>query len=176
MAYFIRDSLYLLIPCHYLALPSFSPLVTTSLLSVSVVCFFFVIFTSLLYFLDSTYKWYHTIFVFLWLTWFISLSIMPLGSTYVAPNGRIFSFLMAELYTHTHTHISRNFFIYSLVDKQAISISWLLGIMLPWTWVCRCLWDTDFNSVKRVLHKWDCWIIMLIQFKIFFEELPYSFP
>ena len=34
------------------------------------VCFFFVLFTTLLYFLDSTYKWYHTMFVFLCLTYF----------------------------------------------------------------------------------------------------------
>ena len=30
------------------------------------VCFHFVIFLHLFYFLDSTYKWSHTVFVFLW--------------------------------------------------------------------------------------------------------------
>ena len=34
------------------------------------VCFFCILFTSLLYFLDSTYKQYHTVFVFLCLTCF----------------------------------------------------------------------------------------------------------
>ena len=34
------------------------------------VCFLFVIFTSLLYFPYSTYKWYHIVFVFLCLTYF----------------------------------------------------------------------------------------------------------
>ena len=34
------------------------------------VCFYFVIFTSLFYFLDSTYKWYHTVFTLLRLTYF----------------------------------------------------------------------------------------------------------
>ena len=38
------------------------------------VCFFFVRFISWLYFLDSPCKWYHTVFVLLWL---LSLSIMP---------------------------------------------------------------------------------------------------
>ena len=37
------------------------------------VCFFFIIFTSLLYFLGSTHMWYHIVFVFVWL---ISLSII----------------------------------------------------------------------------------------------------
>ena len=34
------------------------------------VCFFFAIFTSLLYFLDSTYMWHHTVFVLLCLIYF----------------------------------------------------------------------------------------------------------
>ena len=44
-----------------------SPLATTSLFSISVSAFFFLlIFTSLLYFfLDSTYKWYHAIYFLL---------------------------------------------------------------------------------------------------------------
>ena len=48
--------------------------------------FFFVIFNSLLYFLDSMYKWYHTVFVFLWL---FSLSIMPSKPVHVAANCKI---------------------------------------------------------------------------------------
>ena len=44
-------------------------------------CFFFlIIFTHLLYFLDSTYKRYHTVFVFSWL---ISLGIMPSTSIHI---------------------------------------------------------------------------------------------
>ena len=43
---------------------SLSSLITTSCSLYMRVCFFFVIFTGLLYFLESTYKWYHTIFVF----------------------------------------------------------------------------------------------------------------
>ena len=52
-------------------------------------CFCFVYF--LLLFLDSVYKWNHTIFVFLWL---ISLDI-PSGSICVAADGEI-SFFRAE--------------------------------------------------------------------------------
>ena len=51
-----------------------SPLVTTStfsILSVSLFCIY-----PYCYFLDSIYKWYHTVFVFLWLiSWSIILSI-----------------------------------------------------------------------------------------------------
>ena len=70
VAYFIPKSLYLLIHHLYHAAP-LCPLVTTSLYSISVfVCF--VILKSLLYFsLDSTCNRYHTVFVFLCLTYFI---------------------------------------------------------------------------------------------------------
>ena len=54
---FMHNSLYLLIPCPYSA----SPLATTRLFSVPVNLFLFVIFTSLLYFVDSMYKWCHTV-------------------------------------------------------------------------------------------------------------------
>ena len=44
-------------------------------------------------FLASTYKWDHTVFIFLWL---ISLSIISLSSIHVVANGQIFFFFMAE--------------------------------------------------------------------------------
>ena len=52
---------------------------------------------SLLYFLDSAYKWYHTVFVFLclWL-WLISLSRTPSKSICVVANGKISFFFIAE--------------------------------------------------------------------------------
>ena len=50
-------------------------------------CLFFVIFISLLYFLDSIYKGYYTVFVFVWP---ISLSITLSKTTiHVAVNGKI---------------------------------------------------------------------------------------
>ena len=55
------------------------------------VCFFFVIFTSLLYFLDFTYKRYYAICLLISCSvWF---SIMPSKSIYGAANGNIFFFL-----------------------------------------------------------------------------------
>ena len=49
--------------------------------------FFWEIFTIILYFSDSTYKWYHTVFIFS--VWFISLSILPTKSIHVAADGKI---------------------------------------------------------------------------------------
>ena len=46
-------------------------------------------------FLDSTYKWYHIVFVFLCL---ISLSKMPSRSIHVVPNDRMSCFSMAEYF------------------------------------------------------------------------------
>ena len=44
----------------------------------------------LIFFLDSAYKWNHTVFVFIWL---ISLSITPFGSIHIVTYGKISFFL-----------------------------------------------------------------------------------
>ena len=69
VACFVPNSLFLLIPSPYIAPspPYWWPLVCSLYLWV---CFFFVIFTSLLYSLDTTYKWYHIVFVVLCMTYF----------------------------------------------------------------------------------------------------------
>ena len=77
-AYLIPKSLYLSVFHPYIA-PFPSPMVMTSVFSMSV-SLLFAIFTSLLYFLNPTYKWYHEVFVFLWL---FSLSIMPSKSMFL---------------------------------------------------------------------------------------------
>ena len=71
--------------------PYSSPQVITSSFSVS--SFFVVVFTGLLYFKYSICKWYHAVFIFLWL---ISLSIMPYKSIHVVANGKISFFFIAE--------------------------------------------------------------------------------
>ena len=63
LIYFMCGSLYLLISYFQFIAPSLSPLVTINLSSVSL--FLFCIQIHLCYFLDSTYKWYYIIFVFL---------------------------------------------------------------------------------------------------------------
>ena len=94
--------LYLLIAHRYsspLSSPHWQPLICSLYLWI---CCFFVTFTSLLCYWDSTYKWYYSVFVFFW---FISLSTIPSKST---------------LHTHTHiyihTHIYHIFFIHLSAD------------------------------------------------------------
>ena len=81
--------------------PSLSPLVPTSLFSVSVSLLLFITLTGLFYFLDSTYKRYTT-FVFVWL---ISLSLIPLDPSMLLQVVRFHSFLWLSnipLYRYTH--------------------------------------------------------------------------
>ena len=54
----------------YIAPHHLSPLVITSLVSIYVSLLLFLIFTSLLKILDSTCKWYHTLFLILCLSYF----------------------------------------------------------------------------------------------------------
>ena len=65
VAYLTPNSLYLPLTHPYIVVPP--PLVATSLFSISVslllLCYIH-------YFLDSTYKWYHIVFIFLCLTYF----------------------------------------------------------------------------------------------------------
>ena len=65
--------------------PSFTPLVTTSLFSMSVSPFLFAIFTIWLYFLDSTHKWDYTVFAFVWV---IALSIIHSNSIHIVENSK----------------------------------------------------------------------------------------
>ena len=64
--------------------PTIHSLATIILLSVSIS----------LKFLDFMYKWYYTVFIFLWL---ISLGIMPLNSIHVS-RGKITFFFMSEFH------------------------------------------------------------------------------
>ena len=67
----LDSGVYLLIPySSFILPPPLSPLVTISLFSVSVNLFLFANKLICIIFLDSTYKQYHIIFVFLCLTYF----------------------------------------------------------------------------------------------------------
>ena len=114
--------MYLIISLAYFSPPPHptSPLETTCLFSVSMTLFLFSYICSFVFvFLDSTYKWNHMVFVFLWL---ISLSIVHSRSTHIVANGKISCFLWLSniplciyvcvcIYTH---HI---FFIHSSIDE-----------------------------------------------------------
>ena len=59
---------------------------TTGVFFTSGVCFFLLYSLICCIFLDFTYKWYHTVFVFVWL---VLLSIMPSKSLHGVVNGKI---------------------------------------------------------------------------------------
>jgi len=85
VAYLTPYSLHLPFPQPYIAYTSSFPhLLLLFVLSTRVT------FTSLLYCLDSTYKGYNTVFVWLW---HMSLSIMPPESIHVTASGKTSSFL-----------------------------------------------------------------------------------
>ena len=82
---FIYGSGYLWIPnSQFIPHPLLSPLVTVSFFSMSMSLFLFYKFICII-FLDSTYKWYHMIFVFLCLT--ISHNMIISRSIHVAAKG-----------------------------------------------------------------------------------------
>ena len=107
----IYNSLHLLIPnSQYFPPPPLSPLATTNLFSVSP--FLFLRYVHLCHILDSICKWYHMGFLFLFLTYSLSMTISR--SIHDAANGIISFFLMAEWYSIVY--IYHIFFIHSSVN------------------------------------------------------------
>ena len=108
----------------YIAPPSFPLLASVFSISVNLLslCFFFVLITSWLYFLDSTYKWYHTVFVFLCLTYFMkhnALQVHPCcckWQNFILLYGWVI-FHCVYMYMYViRIHTQHIFFIYSSVD------------------------------------------------------------
>ena len=114
------------------------------------VCFFFVIFIRLLYFIDSTHKWIHTVFAFLWL---ISLGITPSKSIHVATNGNI-SFL---------------FYSWVLVHCVCVCVCVCLAIHLCW-WIFRLL--PYLGNCEQCCYKhWGCTYLFKLDFFVFFSDI-----
>ena len=129
LIYFIHSSLYLLIPYSYLALPpSLFPPVTTSLFCLSVSLFLFCYLHLLASFLDSTYKWYHTIFVSLHLTYF------PPRSIHVVENARILFFYGLVECSHIYIYI----YCFS-VAKSCVTLCDPMDCSTPGSSVLHCL-------------------------------------
>ena len=92
---FVHSSLYLLI-LSILSLPYLSPLVSISLSFVSMSLFMFLIFIHFT-FLDSTYKWNHTAFIFL--IWLIK-DILQVHSCCCKWQNFILSWLCSRVRSH----------------------------------------------------------------------------
>ena len=103
------------------------------------VCFFFVRFISWLYFLDSPCKWYHTVFVLLWL---LSLSIMPRVIFFMLLPVALFH----PLFYGWAAYIYHIFFIHSSVDGH-------LG--------CLCILTILINAVLNIGAHVSFWICVL---------------
>ena len=117
--YFIYSSVYMSVPISQFILPPLPHLVTISLFLHLWLCFCFANKFISTIFLDSAYKRYHMIFVFLWLT---SLSVIISRSIRGAANGIILFFFygwviyIVYIYCIYIVYFYHIFFIYSSVD------------------------------------------------------------
>ena len=106
-------------------------------------------------FVDVTYKWGHTIFVFVWL---ISLSVMSSRFIHAIANGRIFSFLKAEESIVWRYNPSLFFFLIHSVIHGHLGYFPVLGIVNNAEMNLRVqisLWEPDlisFDHKPRSMH------------------------
>ena len=107
-------------------------------------CFCFVMFVHLFYFLDSTYKWNHMVFVFLCLTYFTwhnALQVHPCCCRW--QNFILFLqltsiplYVCVCVYTHTHTHKYMYACIYTSHLLYPFICWWTLRL-LPYLGNCK---------------------------------------
>ena len=97
------------------------------------------------FFLDSTYKWYHMIFVILWLT---SLNMIISRSMHVAASG-VMSLLLClsniPLYTCNTSslsiHLSMSIYVASMVKSVDL-------------YLCLTLWSVGHNEIENDTLPW----------------------
>ena len=107
LIYFVTGSLYLLIPITYFTSPVWQPHFCSLYLWV---CFCFVLFFHLFCFLNSTYKWNQTVFVFLCLV--TLLSIIPLHPSMSLQMARFHSFLWLSNIPYIYIYITSSLSIH----------------------------------------------------------------
>lgn len=93
-------------------------------------------------FLHSMYRWNHTAFVFLSLTYFTCI----LFTVYACWN-RWQNFLPFYGWKAFPCVSIPHFFPHSHIDPYIVFMSWLLRIMLQWTWVCRYIFISPFIHI-----------------------------
>ena len=127
VAYFIHNSLHFLIPYPYIAFPPWWPLICSLYLWVY---FLFVIFTSFLNFLDSTYKQYPTVFVFLCLAYFTKHNALWVHLCYCKWQNFI---LFDSWEVFRCIYIYHIFFIHSSADGPLGCSNWsALSLLSQW--------------------------------------------
>lgn len=84
--------------------------------------------------------------------WPVSLSVTCAGSIHIVTNGRVLSFFMAEWYSVVE--IPCIFSFRPLVGTCVVSPSWLLWVMVWWTW--RILKGCPCQCVQNILLFHPC--------------------
>ena len=106
-----------------------------------------------MFILGSTYKWYHVIFVFDWLT---SPSMIISRSIHVAENGIISSFLWLNSVP-----------LYTCVNLLYPFLLWWTFRLLPCLGYCKqhcnnqwgCMYLSNHVFLQIYALEWGCWII-----------------
>ena len=126
----------------------------------------FIMFTSLLYFLESMFKRHHIVFAFLWL---ISLSIIPSKSIYVAANTKFHSFLWLDItpldgwmcvcvYMYAHTHI------YTYMYICMYTHIYVYMYVHTYTYMYICMYTHIYTHIPH-LYPFICWqTLRLLQY------------
>ena len=163
----LDSSLYVLIPYSKFVSPFFHfPFGNHKFFSISMSLLLFCIYIHLHYFLDSIYKWYHTVFVFLWL---ISLITTFSKSIHIAANGRILFFFMTEHYSFVKLYTTSSLSIHLLMSTWVASVSWLLQIVLLWTLECMYLFKLVFLFSSNIYQGVKSLNHMVVPLLVFWE-------
>ena len=101
----------------------------------------------------------------------VSPSIMSSSFIHIVACSRIPAFQRLEiipLFVQTTV-------LYSLIDFCVTSTSWLLGIMLLWTWISNISSRSCFQFLWVCIRKCNCWVMSWLH--ILFVKAPqFCFP
>ena len=164
----LDSSLYVLIPYSKFVSPFFHfPFGNHKFFSISMSLLLFCIYIHLHYFLDSIYKWYHTVFVFLFLSYFTSIIFS--SPIHIAANGRILFFFMTEHYSFVKLYTTSSLSIHLLMSIWVTSVSWLLQIVLLWILECMYLFKLVFLFSSNIYQGVKSPNHMVVPLLVFWE-------